>query len=169
MPGNEIELNVNADGAVRAMRQLQDDIPDAGERAVRQLSVLAEGAMKREAPEGAGRNRHTRDTIRTTFDRGGKKATVRPHKRTESGIPLVEILVNGADWSPDNPPPLAPLQEWTAAKWGDGSIAAAAQLRNHLVEEGTDPDPFVARSVRDWEDQVGQIAGDAVREEIGGA
>jgi hypothetical protein len=167
MSGNTVELDIDVDGATRALDRIQDSVPDAGRSAVRQLTVLAEGAMKREAPEGAGRQAHLRDTIRTEFDRGGLQGLVRPQKKVSDGIPLVEILVNGASWDPDSPPPLAPLQEWTAAKWGDGSVEAAAILRNHLVEEGMDPNPFVARSIRDWQDQVEDIAGRAVRDELG--
>lgn len=168
MPGNTYEVSVDASDTVTAMDRLRESIPDAGEEVVDQLAVLAESHMKREAPEGAGRVQHLRDTIRAEFNTDGMKAVVRPHKRTESGIPLVEILVDGADWDPDNPPPLAPLQEWTGAKWGDPSKSAAAKLRNHLVTEGMDPNPFVQRSIQSWNHQVGRVAGQAVASELGG-
>lgn len=167
MPGNRTEVNVDASAARRAMGDLQDSLPDAGKRSVKQLSVLAEGAMKEQAPEGAGRQAHLRETIRTSFQGGGMRALVRPHKKTQSGIPLVDILVDGASWDASNPPPLGPLREWTAAKWGDGSMSAAAKLRHHLVEEGMDPNPFVARSIEQWSDRVEEVAGRAVRDELG--
>lgn len=168
MPGNQVEVEVDIEDALHTVHKLRDAVPDAGEEAVDQLVILAEGAMKEQAPEGAGRQDHLRDTIRGVSSDDGLKATVRPHKRTRDGIPLVDIIVDGADWDKEQPPPLAPLQEWTGAKWGEPTIQAAAILRNHLVEEGTDPNPFVAESVEQWEGQVERVAGRAVAEELTG-
>lgn len=162
-------MNVDVDEATSALQDIQGSLPDAGKRSVRQLTVLAEGAMKEEVPEGSGRDVHTRDTIETEFDRGGLRGTVRPTKKTNSGIPMADIITGDPSWTWDDPPPIPPLFDWVQAKWGATEVGAAFALQWHLVENGVEtfPNPFVDRSIRKWEDQVEAVAGRAVRDELG--
>lgn len=163
-----VRLDVDTDQAVAAIQEARESTKDAAEDMVRQLTVLAESEMKAEAPTGAGRGEQLRNSITTTFE-GDAKASVRPTKTTRSGIPLADIIVDGADWDASNPPPLAPLSHWTRAKWGDGSTSAAARLRHSLVRNGTDANPFVDRSLDGWTGQVEQVAGAEVAAALGRA
>ena len=167
---NEIDINVDAAAAERAMsEELPDAIDDGVQRAIRQLSVLAESAIKKHAPEGAGRDRHLRDTVDTRFSRGGLRANIGPRKRVgDENILLAAILADDPSWDADDPPPLGPLREWTAAKWGDGSVAAAARLQQSLVEDGMEsaPNPFVKEAYDEWKTQVEDIAGREVRDSL---
>lgn len=164
----DVELDVDVDAAIDSLAEAQEATDEAAERMVRQLTVLAEGAMKKEAPEGSGRDVHIRDTIQTTFERDGKRGRVRPTKTTRSGIPLVEIITGDpGPWSA--PPPIGPMAEYADAKFGDPSGGWA--LRWKIFQDGIDafPDPFVARSVDDWTGDVQQVAGDEVASALGRA
>ena len=171
MTGNSVEVTVNVRDAQRSLDAMAEAIDDGATDAVKQLAVLAESHMKAEAPEGSGRDVHLRDTIRTDFDRAGKKAVVRPHKKTSNGIPLVEIVTGNPDWTWENPPPIGPLKDWADAKVGDEGFAYYLQWK--LVEQGSSfPDPFVDRSFQKWASQVEDIVDanlDSALDRAGGA
>lgn len=169
MPGNRTEVDVDIDAAKDVIDQLPDATDEATTRSIRQLTVLAEGELKKQAPEGAGRDKHLRETVDTRFSRDGLRATVGPRKRVgDENILLAEILGDHPSWSWDDPPPLQPLRDWTGAKWGDDSIAAAARLRASLVEDGMDsaPNPFVEEAFDNWVVQVEDAVGRDVREAL---
>jgi len=165
----DIDLEVSVADAVQELRDGSDAVDQGAERAVRQLAVLAEGAMKDEAPEGAGRDQHLRDTVDTRFRRGGKRANIGARKRTNDGRLLAEIVVEGTDpssYTLDDPPPVEPLMDWADAKLGDPDAAWA--IRRSIAQTGheTLPNPFVARAFEDWSDQVEDVAGEAVRDAL---
>lgn len=167
MPTNSLDVDVEIDDAQDVIDQIPDVTDRATTRAIRQLSILAEAAIKERAPEGAGTDTHLRDTVDTRFSRNGLKANIGPRKRVgDEDILLAEILGDHPSWDEDNPPPLGPLREWTEAKWGDGSVAAAARLRNSLVEDGMEsaPNPFVEEAFDAWKDQVEDVAGREISE-----
>lgn len=166
MGTNSVRVEVDVEDVAASMERLADGLEDAGRDSVRQLSVLAESYIKQEAPEGATGD--LRDSVDTRFRRNGLRANIGPRKRTEDGILLASILADDPTWSPDNPPPLGPLREWTAAKWGDGSLAAAARLRASLVEDGMEsaPNPFVDRAFELWRPQVEEIVEDNVGDAV---
>lgn len=175
MSGNPTEVTVDIDGAKDVIDQIPDATDEGTARAIRQLSVLAEGEIKKRAPEGAGRDVHMRDTVDTRFSRDGLRATIGPRKRVGSeDVLLAEILGDDPDWGPENLPggsnpiPLWMLQDWTAAKWGDGTVAAAARLAHSLVDDGMDsaPNPFVEEAFDTWKRQVEDAAGDEVRDSL---
>lgn len=175
MPDNSVAIDVDIDDAKDVVAQLPDATDEGTTRALRQLTVLAEGAIKKRAPEGAGRDRHLRDTVDTRFSRDGLRASVGPRKRVgDENILLASILADDPEWSVENlpggddPMPLAPLQAWTAAKWGDGSVAAAARLAHSLVEDGMEsaPNPFVEEAFDAWKGRVEDVAGREVRDSL---
>ena len=155
------ELDVDITTAMELVDDTRDAVDDGARQVVEQLTVLAEGAMKAEAPEGGGRETHMRDTITTTFEDGGMTGRVRPTKTTASGIPLVDIVTGDpGPWAA--PPPLAPLADWTDAKFGDPE--AAFGLQQKIFQDGIDafPNPFVSRSINRWTGDVEDVAGDEV-------
>lgn len=165
----DIDIDVDVADAVEQMRDGSDAVDTGAERAVRQLAVLAEGALKDEAPEGAGRDRHMRDSVDTRFRRGGKRANIGPRKRAQDGTLLATYVVEGTDpssYSLDDPPPVEPLMDWADAKLGDPDAAWA--IRRSIAETGheTLPNPFVARAFEDWSDQVEDVAGEAIRDAL---
>jgi hypothetical protein len=169
MAKNRISLGMDIAGAARAFKQGGDDVDDAASRAVRQLAVLAEGAMKEEVPEGAGRDQSTRDSIDTRFRRQGKTANVGARKRTDDGGLLAEIIVEGTDGSSYDPSPGLVgflgkrMEDWAAAKLGSPSLAYPVAWS--IVRDGHErlPNRFVDRSLNQWEGQVEDVAGDEVR------
>jgi len=170
MVENPVEVDVDVGGARRALDEVGDGIDDGTKQSIRQLTVLAESVIKREAPEGSGRDRHLRDTVDTRFKRGGLRATVGPRKRVgDENILLAAILADDPQWDPDNPPSLESLRAWTAAKWGDGSLAAAARLQASLVDDGMEsaPNEFIADAFEQWVRRVEDLTGREIRSEIG--
>lgn len=163
MAGNSADVDIDVDAARRVFQQMPDALDDAGERMVRQLSVLAEGAQKREAPEGSGRDKHLRDSIDTRFSRGGLTANVGARKKASDGTLLAKYVTGSPSYSPENPPP--PLFDWAAAKLGDESLGWA--VSQAIAQRGTQesfPDLYVDRSLDRWESDVEDVAGEQVRD-----
>jgi hypothetical protein len=172
MGKNRLSLGLDLDDAIRQLDDAPGAVDSGAKDAVRQLSVLAEGPMKREAPEGAGRDRHMRDTIDTKFRRRGLTANVGARKRTEDGDLLAEIIVEGTDASSYVPTDGLvgfvgkQMEDWADAKLGDPQ--AAYPIAYSIVRTGhsTLPNDFVDRSLDDWEDSVEDIAGEQVRDAL---
>lgn len=163
MPKNRISLGIDTGEAARQFDGAPGEIDDAASNAVKQLAVLAEAAMKDEAPEGTSGD--LRDEIDTRFRKDGLTANVGSRKRTDDGGLLAEIIVEGTDSSSyDTQPPYGPLVRWAEAKLGDGGIGY--YLAERIGREGheTLPNPFVDRSLDAWEDQVEDVAGQEVRD-----
>lgn len=171
MAKNRISLGLDIQTAIRQMEDLPNAVDDGAASAVRQLAVLAEGAMKAEAPEGAGRDRHMRDSVDTRFPQGrdGKVANVGARKRASDGVLLATYVVEGTDsTSYDVSPEMAAflghqMEDWAAAKVGDPS--AAYPIAWSIIRSGhaTLPNRFVDRSLAAWEDQVEDVAGEKVQ------
>ena len=168
MPSNSIEIDVDADDAERLVQAWKDAVGEGGVDAVGALTVLAERSMKREAPEGAGFNAPSlRDSIDTKPDSGARRV-VMPFKRTGDGW----LLVRASGGQPDTPdyddkrPPVGPLMDWARAKLGDRSAAWA--IRESIYQDGHDsfPNPFVDRSMDEWERTAEKVAGEAVRDAL---
>jgi len=169
MADTEINVDVDPSDAKQLFAALPEDTRDGAKRAVRQLAVLAEGPMKKEAPEGSGRSEHLRETIDTRFFNGGLRSITKPRKRVgNERIPLIDILTDDPQWDPDNPPPIEPLRAWTRAKWGDGSDDDAYALQQSLVNNGMEsaPNDFVNEAYQQWRTNVEDVAGEEVRELI---
>jgi hypothetical protein len=172
MPKNRLSLGMDLQDAIRDLEDTPDAIESGAKDAVRQLSVLAEGPMKREAPEGAGRDRHMRDTIDTKFRRRGLTANVGARKRTQDGDLLAEIIVEGTDASSYTPSPGLvgflgkQMEDWADAKLGDPQAAYPVAWDIVRTGHSTLPDDFVDRSLDDWEDQVEDVAGEQVRDAL---
>jgi hypothetical protein len=169
MPRTEIDVDVDVADAVAVIEAIADEVDAAGAEIVDQLVLLAEGAMKDEAPEGAGiPDVHMRDTIKATGRR--TRQVVKPRKRTEEGWLLHRAIVGSPSvptWTPESKPPVwqgpdgearGPLAEWADAKLGDRSAAWAVQ--QSLVQSGPEtlPNRFIDRSVREWQGQVDRVA-----------
>jgi len=167
---NSIEVEVDVEAAKRAAETWENDVGRAGKRAVRALTVLAESHMKAEAPEGTGRNNPSlRDSIDTKPESLSKAARVQPFKRTREGWLLVRAIVGNPStptYTDERPPP-GPLLEWARQKLGDAQAGWA--IRESIYQSGHDtfPNRFVDRSMDDWETEVEEIAGEAVREALG--
>lgn len=169
MPSNTIELEVNEDTAEQVVEAWERAVGEGGVDAVGALTVLAESAMKREAPEGAGFNNPSlRDSIDTKPDSGARRV-VMPFKRTREGWLLVRAIVGDPstpEYDDERPPP-GPILEWARAKLGDESAGWA--VRESIYQSGHDsfPDRFVDRSITEWENNAEEIAGEAVRDALG--
>jgi len=169
MAKNRLSLGIDVDSAVRQMDGAEDAIDDGASSAVRQLAVLAEASMKDEVPEGSG---DTRDSIDTRFRRGGKTANVGARKRTQDGDLLAEIIVEGTDGSSYDPSVgLARflgkrMEDWARTKTGDAQNAYP--IAWSIIRDGhaTLPNPFVDRSLDDWEDRVDDVAGTEIRQAL---
>lgn len=165
----EIEITVDAEAAERAAEDWADDAEDGAKRAVSAIAMLAESHMKREAPEGSGFNSPSlRDSIKTIPPESTKTKNKRvlPTKRTREGWLLVRAIVGNPStptYRNERPPP-GPLIDWARAKLGDPSAGWA--IREKIFQRGhaTFPNPFVDDSVEAWENEVEQVAGNAVRE-----
>lgn len=163
MPKNRVSLAMDLADAAEQVDDLPDAVDDGASDAVKQLAVLAEGAMKKEAPEGASGD--LRDEVDTKFRRGGLTANVGSRKRADDGVLLATYVVEGTDpnsYDPDNPPP--PLFDWAAAKLGDSSLGWA--VSQSIAQDGheTLPNDFVDRSLDTWRSQVEDVAGEQVRD-----
>jgi len=167
---NSIEVEVDVEAAERAAEAWEDDVDRAGKRAVRALTVLAESHMKAEAPEGTGRNNPSlRDSIDTKPESLSKTARVQPFKRTREGWLLVRAIVGNPStptYTDERPPP-GPLLEWARQKLGNAQAGWA--VRESIYQSGheTFPNRFVDRSMDEWETEVEEIAGEAVRDALG--
>jgi hypothetical protein len=167
MAKNRLSLGMDLRDAIAQMEDAPDAVEDGASRAVKQLAVLAEGPMKKEAPEGTGRDKHLRDTIDTKFRRNGLTANVGARKRTSDGELLAAVIVEVTDaTSYLTQPPYGPLVAWADAKLGEPGIGY--YLAEKIGREGheTLPNDYVDRSLDDWEGQVGDVAGDAVRDAL---
>lgn len=156
-----VEIDVDATGALERIQRTQGATDDAAKRMVQQLTVLAEGAMKGEAPTGSGRDTHMRDTVTTTFEDDGLTGKVFPEKTTRGGRHLADIVTgNPGPWTAK--PPADPLLDWADAKFGDPGIGW--YLRDQIFERGIQsfPDPFISRSVDRWLGDVQNVAGNEV-------
>lgn len=164
---NSIELDVDSEDAQRAVQAWKDNVGDGGVDAVTALTVLAENSMKREAPEGAGFNNPSlRDSVDTKPEGPSKRKVVMPFKRTREGWLLVRAIVGqpSVPTYDDERPPPGPILEWARAKLGDKQAGWA--VRESIYQDGHDsfPDPFVDRSMDEWENTTEEVAGQAVRE-----
>lgn len=165
----EIEVDL-PDGASERWKRLAEE---GGQDAVDQITVLAEAAMKEEAPEGAGIPEvHMRDTIKPTMEsRNPYSKVVKPHKMTEQGWPLHHVIIEGTTGSSySGPPPLPPLVQWAEAKLSGDPVQAAQNIRWAIAQEGheTFPNPFIDRSIRQWQNRADEIAQEAVDEAFEG-
>lgn len=154
-----VEVDVDIRGALNRIERTQGTVDEGAKRIVRQLTVLAEGPMKSEAPTGGGRDTHMRDTVTTTFEDDGLTGRVFPSKETAGGRRLADIVTgNPGPWS--SKPPADPLLDWADAKTGDPGIGW--YLQEQIFEGGIQsfPNPFISRSVDRWRGQVQAVAGD---------
>ena len=164
---NRLSLAVDTAEAARRLHDADDAVEDGATDTVKQLTILAEAAMKDEAAEGAGRDQHLRDSVDTKFRNGGMVGNVGPRKRTEQGWLLASVVVQGTDpssYDPENPPP--PMFDWAAAKLGDESLGWA--VAQSIAQDGhrTFPNPFVSRSLKTWRSQVGDVASDEIADAL---
>jgi len=169
MPSTEIEIDVDADAAEALVQSWEDAVEDGAMEAVGALAVLAENAMRREAPEGAGKNPPSlRDSIDTKPEGRSKNKRVQPFKRTSEGWLLVRAVV-GQPSTPtytDERPPPGPILEWARAKLGDEQAGWA--VRESIYQDGHDrfPNEFVDRSMNEWENTVEDVANEAVKDAL---
>lgn len=172
MSGNSIEIEVDDDSAQRAIEAWEEIVGDGAEDAVRQLAVLAERHMKLEAPKGAG---HPNVNLRTTIaaeETDGNPFTmvIKPRKSTQDGWPLHHAIIGEPDTpSYDNVrPPIDPLKQWAAAKLGDAS--AAWPIQEKIFQEGHTslPNEFIDRSIESWQNDIQDVADDAVADAFRG-
>lgn len=176
MPDTNISIEVDVDE--RAADRWQRIVGEGATDAVDQITTLAEGAMKEEAPEGAGIPRvNMRTTIKsTTKSQDPYRVEVQPHKRTDDGWLLHHAIVGNpsAPTYDTSPPPLEPILQWAKAKTtpGEGETIrdVAQNIRWSIFHDGheTLPNEFIDRSVKKWNSQVDQIASDAVEDAFGG-
>lgn len=171
MPENSIQIEVDAVDAKRVVNAWKRAVGTGGVDAVTALTVLAENAMRREAPEGAGKNNPSlRDSIDTKPEGRAKRKEVMPYKRTREGWLLVRAIVgqpSAPSYTDERPPP-GPILEWARAKLGDEQAGWA--VRESIFQSGHEsfPDRFVDRSMNEWETTVEDVAGEAVRDAFGG-
>lgn len=166
MVKNRVSVAIDADAARRKLTDLDDAVDEGATKAVQQLAVLAEGAMKKEAPEGTGRDQHLRDSVDTKFRRQRKTANVGARKRASDGTLLAIYVVEGTDassYEDGSHPPYGPLVEWAEAKLGDPGLGY--YIADRIGERGhrTLPNDFVDRSIDEWESQVEDVASDQVQ------
>lgn len=178
---DEFKVDVDLDDATRAADAWERAVGSGGKSAVSQLSVLAEGAMKQNAPEGAGiPNVHMRNTIQALPEGRTLQKTIMPHKRTQEGWLLVRAVVGNPStptYTTEAPPvwidreggdAQGPLAQWADAKLGDQNAAWA--VANAIKERGTQltfPNPFVRDSFLQWRSEVDDIANSAVEDALG--
>jgi len=172
------DLNIEVDVPSRASSRWKQILGDGAEDAVDQLTTLAEGHMKAEAPEGVGiPNVNMATTIKSvTESRDPYRVSVAPRKKTEEGWPLHHAIIEGTSYD-TAPPPLDPTLAWARAKItpeaGSTMREAADAIRWNIFHTGheTFPNEFVDDSLDKWESQADQIAQDAVDDafDTGGA
>ena len=174
MAGNSLEIEVDADQAQCAVDMWARIIgEDAAPAAVRQLAVLAERYMKEEAPQGVGHpeaNMSKTIAARETND-DPFQMVIKPRKLTDDGWPLHHAVIGEPDGPPtytNKRPPIDPLKAWAAAKLGDAS--AAWPIREKIFQEGQQsfPNPFIDRSIERWENDIQDVADDAVADAFRG-
>lgn len=175
MSTNDVEIRFDASSVQEDLRDIEDAFDAGGSRAVNQVALLAEGAMKKEAPEGAGiPDNPLENTIEVRpAGIGPKKKTVMPHKRTREGWLLHRAIVGNPSIPTytDERPPIPPLLEWVDAKNpipGVDPLTQAFMVANKILSRGTQktfPNPFIFRSVRQWESEVEKIAAEAIESE----
>lgn len=169
---NEASIEVDMDQAYRSLQSLSDKVDPSSRRMISQLSVLAENAMKKNAPEGAGTNVHLRETVDTEMDRRGKRAKVYPHKRTSEGWLLVRAIVGNPTtptyddeapvWSGAGGEAAGPLARWAAAKLGNRNAAwAIAQSWKGGGGQESFPNPFVRDAYRQFAPEAEDLAAEA--------
>lgn len=178
MAANDVSLDMDLEPAIEAFERLEQSVQPSAARGVSQLAVLAEAAMKKNAPEGAGYDEHLRDTIDTETSRNGLRASVYPTKRTDEGWLLVNAIVGNPTtptyqesvpvWSGPDGDAAGPLARWAAAKLGDRNAAwPIAQSWKHGGGQKTFPNPFVRDAYRQWQGQVERTFGDAFFDAMG--
>jgi len=171
---NEVEIEIQRNRALRDLEELKQDIDEAGKSVANQLAIIAEAAMKREAPEGAGIPDNPLKSTIGVFPpgKGAKIKIVKPTKRTRAGW----LLHHGIIGNPSTPtytderPPIPPLVEWAAAKRSGDPLTEAFKVANSILARGTQetyPNPFVYRSFKNWENSIESVARKAVNEEVG--
>lgn len=165
MSNNEVNLDIDTKDAVRKLQDMQGAVEHGVEETLNQLVVAAEGPLKSEAPTGAGREPHMRDTIETEW-RDEYAVAVGPKKKASDGELLAAYVVGDPSYS--RPPPIGPLADWADAKLGDASAAYAIQ--KSIAENGQEsfPDPFVDRAINSWEGQVNRIASKTIAQALRG-
>lgn len=168
MARNRVSLGIDASDAIAQLDGLPDAVEDGASSSVKQLAVLAEASMKKEAPEGESGD--LRDEIDTRFRRGGLAANVGSRKRTDRGERLADFIVEGTDASSYAATPGLvaflgkQMEDWAAAKMGDESAAYAVAWSIARSGHSTLPNNFVERSLDDWEDRVEEVTGEQVRD-----
>lgn len=176
MATNALGIEVMAADAAATLEQWEDAPEEGGKAAISQLSVLAESAMKDEAPEGSQFSTPSlRDSVEARPGGRTLKKTIKPWKRTSAGWLLARAIV-GNPTTPtytNAPPPIAPILHWTSAKLipeEDQTIEQVAEnVRWSIFHEGheTFPNRFVYRSKQRWDDQVEDVAGRAIENALG--
>jgi hypothetical protein len=178
---DDFSVEVDLEEAERAAEAWERAVGSGGKAAVSQLSVLAENAMKRRMPEGAGiPNVHTRNTVQALPEGRTLQKTVMAHKRTQEGWLLIRAIVGSPTaptYTTDKPPvwidrpggeAQGPLAQWADAKLGDQNAAwAIAESIKNRGTQLTFPQPVVRDSYRMWRSEVDNIAGDAVDDALG--
>lgn len=175
---NGLTIEFDDEAAQTAVDHWKQIVGSGAEDAVDQLGTLAEASMKDEAPEGVGIPEvNLRTTIKSRkVSADPYKRVIQPTKKTQDGWPLHHAIIEGSDYT-SAPPPLEPILAWAEAKItprDGGSFREAAQaIRWNIYHDGheTFPNPFVDRSMNDWETRVDQVASDAVEQafDTGGA
>lgn len=178
MGSNSIDLNVGLAPAVAALERLERDVEPSAAAAVSQLAVLAENAMKEEGPEGAGHDKHLRETVGYETDRSGLRATVYPDKKTNEGWLLARAIVGdpstptyGEDvpvWTDGDGNAQGPLARWAAAKLGNANAAwPISQSWKGGGGQDSFPNPFVARAAEKWERRTDELFGESFFDAMG--
>lgn len=167
MASDKISIDLDKNSAEKMAESWADESDTASKRAVQALTVLAEGPMKAEAPEGTGQNPPSlRDSIDTKPTGLSKSKVVMPFKRTNSGWLLVRAIVGkpSAPSYDDKRPPVDPLIEWARQKLGDPGLGWYLQDKIYREGHETLPNRFVDRSMREWENEAEEVAGEAFRQ-----
>jgi len=157
------EMEIEVDVPSRVEDRWKEILGEGATDAVDQLSVLAERHMKDEAPEGVGIPRvNMRTTIKPRQEsQNPYSKVVQPNKRVDEGWLLHHAIVDGSS-NYSAPPPLEPLIQWASAKLDGDPREAAENLRWHIFQNGIPPNPFIYRSIKQWESNVEQIAQEAM-------
>jgi len=178
MAGDSIDMEMDLGPAIAAMERLEDSVEPSAAASVSQLAVLAESYLKKNAPEGAGYDKHLRETVDTETSRSGRRATVYPTKRTDEGWLLVRAIVGNPStptykqdvpvWSDGDGNAQGPLARWAAAKLGDAS--AAWPISNSWKGGGGQrsfPNPFVRDAYRQFQGRIDRKFGNVFFDAMG--
>jgi len=172
MGDNQVSIEVDVEEAQAAVEAWREAIGDGAEGAVRQLAVLSEQHMKEEAPEGVGHpDVNLQNTIASEeVESDPPIMLIKPRKLTDDGWPLHHAIIGepSVPQYSDTKPPIDPLMAWAAAKLGDPQ--AAWPIRETIFQDGhkSFPNPFVDRSIESWNDQIQDVADDAVAQAFSG-